>query len=41
MPILRENVYKLKTAGETPSKFVNYFCNVDVNVSESGAKTRI
>ena len=28
-----ENVCKLKTAGETSSKLINYFCNVDVNVS--------
>ena len=28
-----ENVYKLKTVGKTSSKLINYFCNVDVNVS--------
>ena len=31
--MLSENVCKLKTAGKTSSKLINYFCNVDVNVS--------
>ena len=33
-----ENVCKVKTAGKTSSKLINYFCNVDVNVCESEAK---
>ena len=36
-----ENVCKLKTAGKMSSKLINYFCNVDVNVSACESESKL